>query len=116
MHLLLFAVILFTCMLVFERRSMQMEKKEVKKWQDDEALRRYRMIAPLLETEMDEGKGSRSGRKLRKKTAYPKGRCTATRRDTVKEGLRGCARQTGPKRDSRDCRKTLKRSWDRQCS
>ena len=33
-----------------------MEKKEVKKWQDEEALRRYRMIAPLLEPDMDEGK------------------------------------------------------------
>ena len=33
-----------------------MEKKEVKKWQDEEALRRYRMIAPLLDPDMDEGK------------------------------------------------------------
>ena len=38
-----------------------MEKKtenclEVKKWQDEEALRRYQMIAPLLDPEMDEGK------------------------------------------------------------
>ena len=33
-----------------------MEKKEVKKWQDEEALRRYRMVAPLLDPDMDEGK------------------------------------------------------------
>lgn len=33
-----------------------MEKKEVKKWQDEEALKRYQMIAPLLEADMDEGK------------------------------------------------------------
>lgn len=33
-----------------------MEKKEVKKWQDEEAQRRYRMIAPLLDADMDEGK------------------------------------------------------------
>lgn len=33
-----------------------MEKKEVKKWQDEEALRRYQMIAPLLDPDMDEGK------------------------------------------------------------
>ena len=26
-----------------------MQKKEVKKWQDEEALKRYRMIAPLLD-------------------------------------------------------------------
>ena len=33
-----------------------MEKKEVKKWQDEEALKRYRMIAPLLDPDLDEGK------------------------------------------------------------
>ena len=32
-----------------------MQSKEVKKWQDEEALRRYQMIAPLLEEELDEG-------------------------------------------------------------
>ncbi len=32
------------------------EKKEVKKWQDEEALKRYRMIAPLLDEDLDEGK------------------------------------------------------------
>ncbi len=32
------------------------EKKEVKKWQDEEALKRYRMIAPLLDADLDEGK------------------------------------------------------------
>ena len=33
-----------------------MQSKEVKKWQDEEALRRYQMIAPLLDEELDEGK------------------------------------------------------------
>ncbi len=33
-----------------------MEKKEVKKWQDEEALKRYRMIAPLPDPDLDEGK------------------------------------------------------------
>ena len=33
-----------------------MQKKEVKKWQDEEALKRYRMIAPLLDGGLDEGK------------------------------------------------------------
>ena len=33
-----------------------MEKKEVKKWQDEEALKRYQMIAQLLDPDMDEGK------------------------------------------------------------
>ncbi len=33
-----------------------MEAKEVKKWQDEEALKRYEMIVPLLDPELDEGK------------------------------------------------------------
>lgn len=33
-----------------------MQSKEVSKWQDQEALKRYQMIAPLLDPEMDEGK------------------------------------------------------------
>lgn len=33
-----------------------MEKKEVRKWQDEEALKRYGMIAPLLDPDLDEGK------------------------------------------------------------
>lgn len=33
-----------------------MEKKEVKKWQDEEALKRYQMIAQLLDPDMDGGK------------------------------------------------------------
>ena len=46
-----------------------MEKKEVKKWQDEEALRRYRMIAPLLDPDMDEGKR----RQLREEAAEKNG-------------------------------------------
>lgn len=33
-----------------------MQSKEVKKWQDQEALKRYQMIAPLLDSDLDEGK------------------------------------------------------------
>ena len=33
-----------------------MEAKEVKKWQDEEALKRYGMIVPLLDPELDGGK------------------------------------------------------------
>lgn len=44
------------------------EKKEVKKWQDEEALRRYQMIAPLLDADLDEGKK----RQIREKAAEKK--------------------------------------------
>lgn len=33
-----------------------MQSKEVKKWQDEEALKRYQMIAPLLDEDLDEAK------------------------------------------------------------
>ena len=35
-----------------------MQSKEVKKWQDEEALKRYQMIAPLLDEDLDEAKRS----------------------------------------------------------
>ena len=31
-----------------------MESKEIRGWRNEEALRRYRLIAPLLDTEIDE--------------------------------------------------------------
>lgn len=33
-----------------------MQSREVKKWQDEEALKRYQMIAPLLDEDLDEAK------------------------------------------------------------
>lgn len=42
-----------------------MQSKEIKKWQDEEALRSYQMIAPLLEEALDEAKR----RQLREETA-----------------------------------------------
>lgn len=33
-----------------------MQSKEVKRWQDQEALKRYQMIAPLMDPDLDEGK------------------------------------------------------------
>lgn len=33
-----------------------MQSKEVSRWQDDEALKRYQMIMPLLDEDLDEGK------------------------------------------------------------
>ncbi len=45
-----------------------MEAKEVKKWQDEEALKRYGMIAPLLEKAADEGGSCRKERHIQKDT------------------------------------------------
>ncbi len=46
-----------------------MEKKEVRKWQDEEALKRYQMIAPLLDPELDGGKRQQ----MRRETAGKNG-------------------------------------------
>ncbi len=93
-----------------------MEKKEVKKWQGEEALKRYQMIAPLLGRRWRKGKDGSCGRKPRKRTAYPKGRCTVMKKVTVKKVLTACGRRAGRKEDSRGSRKTLMRSWDRRYS
>lgn len=72
-----------------------MEKKEVKKWQDEEALRRYRMIVTLLEPDMDEGKRQQ----LREETAEKNGiskrtlyRYEKSYREEGFEGLRPASR------------------------
>lgn len=46
-----------------------MQNKEVKKWQDEEALRRYQLIAPLLDEDLDEAKK----RQLREEIAEKNG-------------------------------------------
>ena len=33
-----------------------MESKEIRNWQDEEALRRYQLIAPLLDPDIDDAK------------------------------------------------------------
>ena len=77
------------------RRLMKMEAKEVKKWQDEEALKRYGMIVPLLDPELDEGKrrqmreeaAERNGISKRTLYRYEKG-C----REEGFEGLRPAGR------------------------
>ena len=72
-----------------------MKAKEVKKWQDEEALKRYGMIAPLLDPELDEGKrrqmreeaAERNGISKRTLYRYEKG-C----REEGFEGLRPAGR------------------------
>ena len=44
-----------------------MQSKEVKKWQDEEALRCYQMIAPLLDEGLDEGKKTAASGRNRSK-------------------------------------------------
>ncbi len=67
-----------------------MEAKEVKKWQDEEALKRYDMIVPLLDRNWMKGKGG-SCRKERisKRTLY---RYEKGYREKGFEGLRPAGR------------------------
>lgn len=73
-----------------------MQSKEVRKWQDEEALKRYRMIAPLLEEGLDEAKR----RQLREETAEKYGiskrslyRYEAKYREEAFDGLRPMNRE-----------------------
>lgn len=72
-----------------------MQKKEVKKWQDEEALKRYRMIAPLLDEGLDEGKRRQMREEAAKKNGISKRslyRYEAGYRNSGFEGLRPMSR------------------------
>ena len=73
-----------------------MQSKEVKKWQDEEALKRYQMIAPLLDEDLDEAKR----RQLREEAVWKYGiskrslyRYEAKYRKEAFEGLRPMNRE-----------------------
>lgn len=73
-----------------------MQSKEVRKWQDEEALKRYQMIAPLLDEDLDEAKR----RQLREDTATKYGiskrtlyRYEARYREEAFSGLRPMNRE-----------------------
>ena len=72
-----------------------MEKKEINKWQDEEALRRYRMIAPLLDPDMDEGKRQQLREEAAEKNGISKRtlyRYEKSYREEGFEGLRPASR------------------------
>ncbi len=72
-----------------------MQKKEVKKWQDEEALKRYRMIAPLLDADMDEGRKQQLRDEIAEKSGISKRslyRYEGRYRDSGFDGLRPMAR------------------------
>ena len=74
-----------------------MEKKEVKKWQDEEALRRYRMVAPLLDPDMDEGKRQQLREEAAEKNGISKRTLYRYEKATGRKGSEGCVRPAGQK-------------------
>ena len=42
-----------------------MQDKEIKNWQNEQALKRYQLITPLLDPDVDEGKRTAAGRDRR---------------------------------------------------
>lgn len=87
----------------------------MKKWQDEEALGRYRMIAPLPDPETDEGKRQQMREEAAEKNGISKRTPYRYEKGYREEGFEGL-RPAGPKKDSRGCRKTLKGLWNGQCS
>ena len=98
------------------RRLMKMEAKEVKKWQDEEALKRYEMIVPLLDPELDEGKRQQMREEAAERNGISKRTLYRYEKGCREEGLKACVRRAGRKRGGRGSRKTLKGSWSRRCS
>ncbi len=94
-HLLLFTVIFFLVYSYLQQEAMHMQKKEVKKRQNEETLKRCRMTAPLLDEGLDEGKR----RQMREEAAEKNGitkrslyRYEAGYRDSGFEGLHPMSR------------------------
>ena len=85
-----------------------MQSKEVKKWQDEEALKRYQMIAPLLDEDLDEAKRRQfreeiaAKHEISKRSLY---RYEAKYREEAFDGLRPMNRE---KRRSQ----ALPENWD----
>ena len=69
-----------------------MQSKEVKKWQDEEALRRYQMIAPLLDEDLDEAKRRQLREEIAESTRYPKEVSTGMKQSTGRKHSVGFAR------------------------
>lgn len=85
-----------------------MQSKEVKKWQDEEALKRYQMIAPLLDEDLDEAKRRHLREEIAAKYEISKRslyRYEAKYREDSFSGLRPMNRE---KRRSQ----TLPENWD----
>lgn len=66
-----------------------MEKKEVKKWQDEEALRRYQMIAPLLDPGLDDGKRQQMREEAAEKNSMSKRTLYRYEKGYREEGFEG---------------------------
>lgn len=64
-----------------------MQSKEVKKWQDEEALKRYQMIAPLLDEDLDVAKRRQLREEIAEKNGYPKEVCTGMKPSTGRKPL-----------------------------
>ena len=73
-----------------------MQSKEVKKWQDEEALRCYQMIAPLLDEGLDEAKRRQLREEiasdclpLQHTTRFQREACTSMKQSTGRKHLTG---------------------------
>ena len=72
-----------------------MKTNENIKWQEEQALQRYQLIAPLLDGSLDNAKriqlrdGSSCGRQSRNRTGCPHEPCTAMKRLTGRAGSPG---------------------------
>lgn len=63
-----------------------MKTNEMIKWQEEQALQRYQMIAPLLDESLDNAKRIQLREKSQDRTDCPHGHCTAMRHLTDRVG------------------------------
>ncbi len=76
------------------------ENKEIRKWRNEEALKRYRMIAPLLDTDIDEAKRRQLREEIAKREGISKRSIYRYEEKYRKEQFEGLIPQNREKRRS----------------
>ena len=60
-----------------------MQDKEIKNWQNEQALKRYQLITPLLDPDVDEGKRRQLREEIAAKAGISGGHSTGMKPGTV---------------------------------
>ena len=66
---------------------MNTNTNRIKQWQEQEALSRFQLIAPLLQEDLTMQRDCSSGNRLLRTMIFPSGPSTAMKRPTVKDSL-----------------------------
>ena len=66
---------------------MNTNTNRIKQWQEQEALSRFQLIAPLLQEDLDDAKKLQLRKQIAQDNDIPSGPSTAMKRPTAKDSL-----------------------------